>query len=218
MRKICAATAVMGESIELFFNNSEFFVDFFTSYYTDVEPQSAFVVEYDGRVVGYLLGCTNVKKYLLYQFMMFWKLILKVLKGICLKKYNKNCIKFFWWLMWKSWREIPCAPMSGAHFHFNILKGYRGISTTKRLVEAYVTYLKEKHPNIKIVWGQMEVFENRRMPAVFERFGWKLYDKVPFSKYKYMMKCDRSCEGEKLGVSNKKLKSKVFLATIYKQL
>ena len=82
IRKICADTAVMGESIDLFFSNSKFFVDFFTSYYTDVEPQSAFVVECDRKVVGYLLGCTDIKKYMLYQFIIFCNLILKILRGI----------------------------------------------------------------------------------------------------------------------------------------
>jgi len=208
----------MGESIDLFFSNSKFFVDFFTSYYTDVEPQSAFVVECDRKVVGYLLGCTDIKKYMLYQFIIFCNLILKILRGIFRQKYNINCINFFWWFIWRSWREIPKTPLGGAHFHFNIMKGYRNISTTKQLVETYISYLKENHPHIKIVWGQMEVFDNRRMPAVFERFGWKLYDKVPFNKYKYMIECGRHHELDKLELLNKKLNSKVFLATIYKQL
>ena len=38
------------------FEDRRLFADFFTAYYTDWEPESAFVMEVGGEVKGYLLG------------------------------------------------------------------------------------------------------------------------------------------------------------------
>lgn len=59
VREICHATGYMGESAGWFWPDVESFADMFSGYYTDEEPESAQVVEVDGRVEGYLLGCLD---------------------------------------------------------------------------------------------------------------------------------------------------------------
>jgi ribosomal protein S18 acetylase RimI-like enzyme len=49
----------MGEPIDWQWRDAASFADMFTGYYTDREPGSAFVVEVDGEVEGYLLGCLD---------------------------------------------------------------------------------------------------------------------------------------------------------------
>ncbi len=45
VREICAATGLLGDDIRCLFPKPDFFVDLFTSYYTDLEPESCLVVE-----------------------------------------------------------------------------------------------------------------------------------------------------------------------------
>src|SRR5258708_37278234 len=52
----------MGEPIDWQWRDRESFADMFTGYYTDREPESAFVVEADGEVAGYLLGCVDTHR------------------------------------------------------------------------------------------------------------------------------------------------------------
>ena len=52
-------TGYMGDPIDWQWRDRESFADMFTGYYTDREPGSAFVVEVDGVVEGYLLGCLD---------------------------------------------------------------------------------------------------------------------------------------------------------------
>jgi len=59
VREICHLTGYMGESAEWFWQDRESFADMFSGYYTDREPESASVVEVDGVVSGYLLGCVD---------------------------------------------------------------------------------------------------------------------------------------------------------------
>lgn len=59
VRHICFVTGYIGEPVEWQWADEASFADLFTSWYTDHEPESAFVAERDGRVVGYLLGCRD---------------------------------------------------------------------------------------------------------------------------------------------------------------
>lgn len=186
VRDICAATGLLGESISYIFPDHDFFVDFLTCYYTDIEPESAMVVETDGMVVGYLLGCTDLRRYLRCQACLLCKVLLGVMKGFLRSSYGPLARRFFLWLLWRGWREVPKAPAEGAHFHFNILKPWREAATTRKLVETFLDYLRLEHPRMKIVWGQMETFGARRSLALFRRLGWEFYDQIRFGKYKYL--------------------------------
>lgn len=59
VREICHVTGYMGEPVDWLWRDRESFADVFSGYYTDEEPGSAHVVEIDGRVEGYLLGCLD---------------------------------------------------------------------------------------------------------------------------------------------------------------
>lgn len=54
---ICYRTGYMGDSAEHFWRHKRSFVNTWTSYYIDQEPESLYVATKDGTVVGYLTGC-----------------------------------------------------------------------------------------------------------------------------------------------------------------
>ncbi|MFO0696941.1 MAG: hypothetical protein U0230_25435 [Polyangiales bacterium] len=64
VRAICFETGSMGSSIAPLYADAESFADMFTSYYTDEEPESSWVLERtsDGAIVGYLLGCVDSRR------------------------------------------------------------------------------------------------------------------------------------------------------------
>lgn len=65
VRAICFDTGLMGESIAPIYGDRESFADMFTGYYTDAEPESAWVVTHpddDTRLLGYFLGCIDTRK------------------------------------------------------------------------------------------------------------------------------------------------------------
>jgi hypothetical protein len=59
VRQVCVETAFLGASILPQYSDVESFADMFTGYYTDHEPESAWVVTDGERVLGYLLGCMD---------------------------------------------------------------------------------------------------------------------------------------------------------------
>jgi GNAT superfamily N-acetyltransferase len=61
VRRVCFETGYMGEPIEWQYRDLRSFAHLFCDWYIDRFPDHATVVELDGRVVGYRLGCPDVR-------------------------------------------------------------------------------------------------------------------------------------------------------------
>jgi ribosomal protein S18 acetylase RimI-like enzyme len=61
VRYICCETGFVGQPQERVFDDRELFADIFSSYWTEYEPENAFVTEVEGVVEGYILGCLDTR-------------------------------------------------------------------------------------------------------------------------------------------------------------
>jgi hypothetical protein len=59
---ICYLTGYMGEPADRYWRHKPSFVEVWTSYYIEHEPESLYVATKDGSVVGYLTGCMNTRQ------------------------------------------------------------------------------------------------------------------------------------------------------------
>jgi ribosomal protein S18 acetylase RimI-like enzyme len=62
VRRVAFLTGYMGEPIDWQWRHAESFCDLITTWYTDREPESLFVAEGRGQVVGYLTGCVESRR------------------------------------------------------------------------------------------------------------------------------------------------------------
>ena len=180
VRRLCCETGFLGEAIDPVYEDRELFADFLTTYYTDHEPESSFVIEKDGELRGYLLGCRKPlwnQLYSLYQnIVLFLRALLRY------GRYNERSRGFIRWLLMNGWREVPAAPRRTPHFHINLLPDARSISTTRALFSAYFGYLYRCGE--KRVYGQIVTFESRRGEKMFERYGFRVMNRAEITKYK----------------------------------
>jgi ribosomal protein S18 acetylase RimI-like enzyme len=180
VRRLCCETGFLGNPIDPVFEDRELFADFLTGYYTDWEPESAFVLEVGGEVRGYLLGSRKPMRQQLYNIYQNAGLFLR---GIFhYPRYNEASRRFVHWIVCNGWREVPAAPRRAAHFHINLLADARNIATTRALMNAYLRYLHAYGE--KRVYGQMVTFESRRGAKMFERYGFRVLNRSEISKYK----------------------------------
>src|ERR1700758_3702639 len=180
VRKLCCQTGFLGEPIDPVYEDRQLFADFLTTYYTDWEPESSFVVEANGELCGYLLGCRRPLRNQLYSFWQNVSLFLKALTRYF--RYHARSRRFIRWTLVHGWREVPAAPRRVPHFHVNLLPEARKMSTTRALMSAYLSYLYrrgEKH-----VYGQIVTFESRRGEKMFERYGFNVMNRGEITKYK----------------------------------
>ncbi|HJT80095.1 MAG TPA: hypothetical protein VJ719_02765 [Chthoniobacterales bacterium] len=180
VRKLCCQTGFLGEPIDPVYEDRELFADFLTTYYTDHEPESCFVLEMNGEIRGYLLGCRRPLWNQLYSLYQNVVLFLRALTRYF--RYHDVSRRFIRWTLMNGWREVPAAPRRIPHFHINLLPDARKISTTRALMSAYLSYLYRCGE--KRVYGQMVTFESRRGERMFERYGFKVLNRAEITKYK----------------------------------
>jgi GNAT superfamily N-acetyltransferase len=180
VRRLCCETGFLGDPIDPVFSDREIFADFLTTYYTDWEPESSFVVELDGELCGYLLGSRKPLRNQLYSFWQNVSLFFKVLARY--PRYNERSRRFIRWTITHGWREVPARPRRVPHFHINLLPEARKMSTTRALMSAYLSYLYRRGE--KRVYGQIVTFESRRGEKMFERYGFNVMNRGEITKYK----------------------------------
>jgi hypothetical protein len=180
VRRLCCQTGFLGTPIDPVYEDRQLFADFLTTYYTDWEPESSFVVEIDGEIRGYLLGSRRPFRNQLYSF---WQNVSLFLKGLTRYfRYHEASRRFIRWTLVHGWREVPAAPRRVPHFHLNLLPDARKMSTTRALMSAYLSYLYRCGE--KRVYGQIVTFESRRGEKMFERYGFKVLNRAEITKYK----------------------------------
>jgi len=180
IRKLCCETGFLGTPIDPVYEDRQLFADFLTTYYTDWEPESSFVVETGGEIRGYLLGSRRPLRNQLYSFWQNISLFLKALTRYF--RYSEASQRFIRWTLVNGWREVPAAPRRVPHFHINLLPDARKMSTTRALMSAYLSYLYRCGE--KRVYGQIVTFESRRGEKMFERYGFKVLNRAEITKYK----------------------------------
>ncbi len=182
VRRICCETGFSGDPVDPLFSDRDVFADFFTRYYTDWEPESAWVAEIHGEVIGYLIGCI---RYRYYKWIDMWILASvitpKVIARLLTGRYNAQSRKFLWWSCLKAPFETPPAPKEAAHFHVNLLPEYRTSGAAHQMFYKFMNYLEEQ--KIKRVYAQIQTRDDRRSERAFRFFGFRIVNQKPVSKF-----------------------------------
>jgi ribosomal protein S18 acetylase RimI-like enzyme len=174
VRRICHATGYMGEPVAWLWRDPESFADMFTSYYTDAEPQSAWVAELDGDVAGYLLGCVDSRR-AWNPAAVFGRQLVR--RGIALRPGTAGFV-------WRSFADIArdavhrrLPPSSvyderwPAHLHIDLLPALRGRGVGATLMRRWLEELRSRG----VPGCHLETLgENAAAIAFFESVGFRL--------------------------------------------
>jgi hypothetical protein len=182
LRAICADTGFLGKPIDPVFEDRELFADYLTSYYTDAEPESTYVCEFDGQVKGYLMGSRFPKRKSRFEAWLLPKLVARGVWRYFMRPYNAASRKYVRWILTQARQEQPYTPPNIPHFHFNILPEARSVATARELVDTYLQYLHKNGE--KQVYGQVVTYDTRRGDRMFARFGFRVIDQREVTKYR----------------------------------
>lgn len=180
VRELCCETGFLGKPIDPVFEDRELFADYLTGYYTDWEPESAWVLLVNGEIRGYLLGSRHPWRQQLYNI--YSNVVLFCRGAWRYRGYTPATRKFVRWILTQAWREVPASPARTAHFHINLLPDARQVATTRALMDNYLRYLHEHGE--PAVYGQMVVFQDRRGEKMFERYGFRVVNRSEITKYR----------------------------------
>lgn len=184
VRDIAWETAFMGESGNIFFDDKELLTDFLTLYFTDYEPESCFVAEYQSSVIGYVIGAKDSRALRRVSYLSITpRLFLKaIIRAVFLKKKNFNFIFHCILSVFKNeFNEKDFSITYPATLHINLRTGFRGIKVGSRLITAYLEYLaKEK------VAGVYLATMSDRARAFFMKQGFELLHQGVRSYFRYL--------------------------------
>lgn len=148
VREICRRTAFRNRGSDAVFEDRELFADYWTRYYTDFEPGSAFVAERNGKVVAYLLGALDSRRFIR---IMAWRIVpviaLRLAWRFSIGRYRQpRSRRFLRWLVTRSWREAPRVPIRRfpAHFHVDILPEHYHQGLLSRLAFEFLDYAQQR--------------------------------------------------------------------------
>jgi len=179
VRQIYLDTYFLGKLISLLTKNLDFF-DSVIDYYINNEPESVFVLEDNSKVVGYVSGCLDDKKYPDNTKGLIKKLLCNLFKSFFMNKKERK----FWnaefsfvlkVISGKSGELKLKKPKNAGHLHINLLPKYRGKGWGSKLLKAFLKYAKTN--NLKIIHAGS--YRTRLNPNsnFWLKNGFKVYDK-----------------------------------------
>ena len=156
VRAICCDTADRGEPVESFFPDREVFSDLLTRYYTDYEPESSWVGELHGEVVGYLTGCLDTRRFIrIMALSVAPRLMIKAIRREVLKyPQAKEFVRSNLRLWFRGARKSVNLDEYPSHLHINLKSGARarGLGcdlVTRFLVQAKAAGSCGVHANVR---------------------------------------------------------------------
>ena len=191
IRRIIVSSGFRGRPTTLFFEDEAVVLKLFMDYYLAYEPESCFVAESGGRVVGYILGCKDTRRYhrvLLVRYgpQILARLLLRALGGGFRRSASYRTI---WWVLTRAWREVPETDLRRfpAHLHIGVdqeLHRGRGLAVyvcLMRLGDALIQHLRAA--GVAGVHGQIPEPENQDYISnrVLTLYGFALIAARPFS-------------------------------------
>jgi ribosomal protein S18 acetylase RimI-like enzyme len=172
VREIAFATGFMGEPADWYWRDARSFADVWTAWYTDHEPESAFIAEEEGAVVGYLTGCLDSRRAPSPRAEILRQLVRRQLL------LRPGTAGFFWRSILDTLRQrdLPSGELSDprwpSHLHTNLLPEARGRGAGRRLMQAWLARLRERRsPGCHL--GTLA--ENRNAIAFFTHMGFAPY-------------------------------------------
>ena len=146
IRKISVENSIFSDYKDRLLNE-EIIADLLSLYFLEYEPESCFVAEQDGRVIGYLLGsCNVINMRKITRDRILPKIVRKAIQnGLIFHSHNLKLIKNLTASYIKGEFKVPNFALNyPATLHVNIASGYRGKKMGTILVIHFLEFLKSR--------------------------------------------------------------------------
>jgi ribosomal protein S18 acetylase RimI-like enzyme len=184
--RIAADTAFFGEPVESFLEDRDLFCDLFYRYYTDLEPEHAWVAYTDEQVVGFLLGCVNTT---IQRQRWVRKILPDAIWRVIRGKYRLGARtwRYAWGMargalygefLHVNMRQYP------AHLHVNVAATWRRHGLGGRLIEAYLNQLRQLGlPGVYLDTTDL----NAAACRLYEKMGFQVVDSRPTRQWEQLV-------------------------------
>jgi hypothetical protein len=172
VREINCRTAYRNRGHDFLFEDGALHADYWTSYFTDYRPEASWVVERDGRIIGYFLGCTDQAHFLRTMKRRIVPRIAALALWRSLTRYGPKSRRYVRFMLFTAPGETPDFPYLDfpAHYHCNITREGYGLNLYTTLALMFCDRLEAL--GVKRMHGAMlEPAGSAAFPRMIAAFG-----------------------------------------------
>lgn len=173
--RIAADTAFFGAPVEAYLDDRRLFCDAFYAYYTDLEPEHAWVAADGSEVVGFIVGSVDTRlkerRWRREVLPRVWGCLLR--GGYRLGRRTRQYALRGLGAVLRG--EVPHVDLGvyPAHLHINVDERWRGQGLGRRLIDAYLGQLRALGvPGVHLNTTSL----NEAACRLYERAGFRLLD------------------------------------------
>jgi ribosomal protein S18 acetylase RimI-like enzyme len=167
--------------MEALFGDQEVVADLLTGYYTDYEPSSLWVAEHEGKVVGYLSGALDSRRYI-------WTMVRRLIPQIAIKSIIRGALwrPEAWGILMSGMTVLRLGGFHRhagtdtypAHLHVNVDKEFRSMKVGQLLMGRFLEQVKgaglagvhasvrEDSPDSRRFFERLGFVEMERYPTI----------------------------------------------------
>ncbi len=188
IREICVATAWMGQPAGDRIADDWIWAEYWTRYFTDRERRHTWVAvsRVDGRVVGYLTGTADVRRFERYVPWLLPGMVLRVIRGRLISNpVSRRAIFGTLKSMMRGELALPPGIIERypATLHLNLLAETRGQGLGRRLFERYIARIRRL--GVRGVHAQT-LSVNAGVAKFNEALGFRQVATRPFTAYAHV--------------------------------
>ena len=179
VKNIAWQTSFLGKPGIDFFDNKDIFADALTGYYTSHEPDSCFVAEKDGKVIGYVMGTKDISDFRFAMAVNIIPLLLvrAVIDGSFFRKKTRVFILSSFASIFKGEFKSPGACKGyPATVHINVEEGFRTKGLGSNMLDTFMNYMASEK-----VEGVHARTTSKEAKEFFENRGFTLLDQKKIS-------------------------------------
>ncbi len=177
MRKLVFNNAFLGQPFDEICQCEQWFSDVVLSPYIRYEPENINVAVHQptGNLVGYLTGSMGGQQFEQLQYNWVRKQVISLALSLTLPwtLFDQRHLLFATHVIFKGERERPSHPKSGAHWHFQVDKKFRGQGIGTALLRRFIK--DAIAADFELIWAEVMAYPEKP-PEYFEKRGWSIYD------------------------------------------
>jgi GNAT superfamily N-acetyltransferase len=177
MRELVFNNAFLGQPFDAICPCKQWLGDVVLAPYVKYQPENIQVAIHkpSGRLIGYLTGSLGGSEFEKKQYGMVKKQVLSLAVALSMpwSLFDYSSRLFLSHVIFKGERERPDRPRSGAHWHFQVDKDFRGRGVGTALLRRFVREAIDA--DFELIWAEVTSYPEKP-PAYFVDRGWSIHD------------------------------------------
>lgn len=185
MGAIAFNNALLGEPFDRICDCRDWFGDAVLSPYIKHQPENAYVAIHQptDRIIGYLTGSLGGEEFGKLQYKMVRDRVafLGMKAAMPWNVFDHSTRAFTFYLAVQGEKERADNPGTGAHWHFQVDKDFRGCGIGTKMYELFVE--EARSAGFETIWAEVMAYKEKPR-EYFEELGWDVYNSKPTTIFK----------------------------------